>query len=117
MLKIYKSISTIKAKEATGNKPTHYLKAQINKDDKEGVLVASLWAKSGEKDGVKYNFLSGVMKDKFVDQDGNIPPREGYVIVSESELNGLLTALREMKAKLGEPADDYPINDGEPAPF
>lgn len=117
MIKQYKFISTIKAKNPVGNKPTHYLKATINKDDKEGELVASLWAKSGEKDGVKYNFLSGVMKDKFVDQDGNIPPREGYVIVSESELNGLLTALREMKAKLGEPTDDYPVNEGEPVPF
>lgn len=117
MLKIYKSISTIKAKDAQGNKPTHYLKAQINKDDKDGVLVASLWAKSGEKDGVKYNFLSGVMKDKFIDQDGKTPPRDGYVIVSETDLNGLITALREYKAKLGEPADDYPINDSTETPF
>ena len=106
MIKIYKNISTIKAKEVSGSKPTHYLKAQLSREDKDGVLVASLWAKSGEKDGVKYNFLSGEMSTQYQD-------RPGYVIVSETDLNGLITALREYKAKLGEVDDDptYPKNE------
>ena len=105
MIKIYKNISTIRAKEVSGNKPTHYLKAQTSRED-EGVLVASLWAKSGEKDGVKYNFLSGEMSTQYQD-------RPGYVIVNEQDLNGLITALREYKAKLGEAEDDptYPKNE------
>lgn len=113
MIKIYKNISTIKAKEVSGSKPTHYLKAQLSREDKDGVLVASLWAKSGEKDGVKYNFLSGEMSTQYQD-------RPGYVIVSETDLNGLITALREYKAKLGEVDEDpsYPKNDNsEPIPF
>lgn len=113
MIKQYKFISTFKKNGATGNQPTHSILAKENMKDEKGVFVASLWTK--EANGNK--FLSGKMDDKFVDQDGNKPSREGYVIVSESELNGLLTALREMKAKLGEPADDYPVNDNEPAPF
>ena len=113
MLKIYKNISTVKAKEVSGSKPTHYLKATTSREDKEGVLVSSLWAKSGDKDGVRYNFLSGEMSTKYQD-------RQGYVIVNEEDLNNLLTALREYKAKLGEAEDDptYPKNeDSQDIPF
>jgi len=106
MLKIYKNISTIKAKDPQGSKPTHYLKATTSKEDRDGVLVASLWAKSGEKDGVKYNFLSGEMSTQYQD-------RPGFVIVNEQDLNSLITALREYKAKLGEVDEDptYPKNE------
>ncbi len=98
MIKIYRTISTVKAKEVSGNKPTHYLRAGTSKDDKEGELVASLWSK--EYNGSK--FLSGEMKKKWIDQDGNFPPREGYVIVKETDLSNLIQVLREYKIKLGE---------------
>lgn len=120
MIKIYRNISTIQAKEVSGNKPTHYLKATTSREDKEGALVASLWAKTYDQNGETKRFLSGEMKKTFIDQDGNNPPREGFVIASETDLNNLLTSLREYKAKLGEVEDDptYPKNeDSQDIPF
>ena len=109
MIKTYKFISTFKKNGATGNQPTHSILAKQNMKDEKGVFVASLWSKdiNGNK------FLSGKMDDAFVDMDGAKAPREGYVIVSETDLNGLITALREYKAKLGEVEDDptYPKNE------
>lgn len=105
MIKIYKTISTVKAKEPKDNQPTHYLVAKENKESEQKEFVASLWAKSGEKDGVKYNFLSGEMSKKF---DGE-KPREGFVIVKVSELEKVLKLAEAMEQKLRSPlGDGYP---------
>ena len=60
-MKIYKYISTTKAKDPSGNKPTHYLKAKVNAGDQTSEFIASLWAKEfTNQDGTVSKFLSGV---------------------------------------------------------
>ena len=113
MIQKYKFISTINKKEVTGSQPTHYLKATKGKDDKEGVFVASLWARSYENDGVTKRFLSGQMSDAFND-------KPGFVIVNETDLDTLIARCQEMKKQLGEPIDEnYPTpgKDGTPDPL
>mgnify|MGYP003591187212 FL=1 len=112
MIQKYKFISTINKKEVTGSQPTHYLKATKGKDDKEGVFVASLWARSYENDGVTKRFLSGQMSDAFND-------KPGFVIVNEKDLDNLIARCQEMKKQLGEAYDvDYPTpgKGGNPNP-
>lgn len=105
MIKIYKTISTVKAKEPKENQPTHYLVAKENKDSQDKEFVASLWAKSGETNGVKYNFLSGEMSKKFEGEK----PREGFVIVKVSELERVIKLAEAMEQKLRSPlGDGYP---------
>jgi len=106
----YKSISTIQKKDVTGSQPTHYLKAQKDKDDKEGVFVASLWSKAYEKEGVTKKFLAGNMNDEY---NG----KTGYVIVSETDLDNLIKVCQEMKKKLGGVDEYYPQNDNSEIPF
>lgn len=101
-MKIYRTISTVKAKDPQGSKPTHYLVAKENRDSQDKEFVASLWAKSGEKDGQKYNFLSGEMSKKF-------ESKKGFVIVDEDELNQVLKLAEAMQQKLSSPLGDaYP---------
>jgi hypothetical protein len=95
-MKIYKYIATVRAKEPKDRMPTHYLSAKENQGDKDGELVASLWAKSGEKNGVKYNFLSGEMKSQWTDHTDPSKSRKGFVIVEEKELNRLLKLEKEV---------------------
>lgn len=106
-MKIYKFISTIKAKDPQGNRPTHYLSAKENQGDKEGELVASLWAKEYMKDGVPVKFLSGEMKSQWTDHTDPSKSREGFVIVKERDLNELLKLLGEQ---------DVEVEDSEPHP-
>lgn len=106
-MKILRYISTVKAKDVTGNKPTHYLKARENQGDKDGELVASLWAKEYMKDGVPVKFLSGEMKSQWTDHTDPSKSREGFVIVKERDLNELLKLLGEQ---------DVEVEDSEPHP-
>lgn len=92
-MKIYKSISTVKAKEVVGNRPTHYLVAKENMGDQKGEFVASLWAK--ESNGSK--FLSGEMKAQYTDHTDASKSRKGFVIVEEAELNKLLNAYKSLQ--------------------
>ena len=89
-MKIYRYISTLKAKEPKEKMPTHYLVAKENQGDEKSEFVASLWSKQYEKDGVKKNFLSGEMKSTYTDHTDSSKSREGYVIVKEKDLNELL---------------------------
>lgn len=89
-MKIYRFISTVRAKDPQGNKPTHYLSARENQGDQNGELVASLWSKTIEKDGVKKSWLSGEMKGEYKDHTEPTKSRKGYVIVEEAELNELI---------------------------
>jgi hypothetical protein len=90
-MKIYRFISTIKAKETTGKQPTHYLVAKPEQTTEKGEFVASLWAKSYKnKDGEEVRFLSGEMKAQWTDHNDQSKSREGFVIVNERELNKLL---------------------------
>jgi len=96
-MKIYKYIATIKAKDPQGNKPTHYLKAKENQGDKEGELVASLWAKEWKNlEGQVVKFLSGEMKSQWTDHTDPSKNRTGYVIIEEKELNRLLKLERDV---------------------
>ncbi len=109
-MKIYRIISTVKAKDAGDKKPTHYLKAGIDKDDKKPEYVASLWAKEWKSpEGVVVKFLSGQMKDQWTDHTDPSKSRKGYVIVEEAELNKLLK-------DVGEPAEEAEVVD-EDIPF
>jgi len=105
-MKIYKFISTVKAKDPQGNKPTHYLSAKENQGDQNGELVASLWSKSMEKDGVKKAWLSGEMKAQYTDTSKT---RKGYVIVEEEELRQLLKQIPQEKVD-----EDEVIQDNNP---
>lgn len=89
-MKIYKFISTVKAKDPKDKQPTHYLSAKQNQGDQNGELVASLWSNSMEKDGVKKAWLSGEMKSQYTDHTDSSKTRKGYVIVEEEELKQLL---------------------------
>lgn len=91
-MKIYKYILTSKARDVTGQKPTHYLKAFENKGDQIGEFVASLWTKEGkDRDGNgTYKFLSGEMKAQWTDHTDTSKSRKGFVIVEEAELNKLI---------------------------
>lgn len=112
MIQKYKFISTISKKEVTGSQPSHYLKATKGKEDKDGVFVASLWAKSYEVDGATKKFLSGQMNDAYLD-------KPAFVIVNETDLDNLIARCQEMKKQLGEPIDEnYPVagKDGTPDP-
>jgi hypothetical protein len=103
MIKQYKEIATLQKKDVKEGQPSHYLKAKVNKDDKEGVIVASLWSKSYDNNGVTKRFLSGLMSEPYQDRDG-------YVIVSQKDLNNLIKVCQEMKKQLGEtPDDNYPV--------
>lgn len=96
-MKIYKYIATTKAKDAQGNKPTHYLKAKLNQGDKESEFVASLWSKEFKnQDGTVSKFLSGEMKAQYTDHTDPKKSRKGYVIVEEVELNRLLILEQEV---------------------
>jgi len=75
--------------------PTHYIKAKENQGDQEGEFVASLWARTWEKDGVKKNWLSGEMKSTYTDHTDTSKSREGYVIVKEKDLNELLKLTKQ----------------------
>lgn len=111
-MKIYRYVSTTKAKDASGNKPTHYLKAKENQGDKDGEYVASLWTKEFEKDGEKIKFLSGEMKAQYTDHTDTSKSRKGFVVVEEAELNRLLKLEAEIN---GIDAPTKPQNDpGEP---
>jgi len=108
-MKIYKFISTVKAKDPQGNKPTHYLSAKENQGDQNGELVASLWSKSMEKDGVKKAWLSGEMKAQYTDHTDTSKTRKGYVIVEEEELRQLLKQIPQEKVD-----EDEVIQDNNP---
>lgn len=109
-MKIYRNISTIKAKDPKGKMPTHYLSAKENQGDQNGELVASLWARSGEKNGVKYNFLSGEMKRQWTDHTDPSKSRDGYVIIKEKDLNELLKLV-------GQDNGEEIVDDGSGIPF
>jgi len=104
-MKIYKFIETVKAKAVSGNLPTHYLKAKENQTDKDGELVASLWAKTWEnpETKVKSNWLSGQMKNEYKDHTDPSKSREGFVVVKEKELKELIAENKSLK---GEASDD-----------
>lgn len=94
-MKIYRYISTVKAKDQEGKKPTHYLKATVEKTDKEGELVASFWSKEWKSpEGEVKKFLSGEMKSQWTDHTDPKKSRKGYVIVEEAELNKLLNGAK-----------------------
>ncbi len=99
-MKIYKYISTVKAKDPQGKKPTHYIKAKVNMGDpdNEGEFVASLWAKEYTRDGVTNKFLSGEMKSQYTDHTDPSKSRKGFVIVEEAELNKLLNAYKDLES-------------------
>lgn len=102
-MKIYKYIATTKAKDITGNKPSHFLKAKANQGDQESVFVASLWTKEFKNEDGVSKFLSGEMKSEYVDHTDPKKSRKGYVIVEEAELNKLL---RQLENKEDEPKSD-----------
>lgn len=122
MIKIYRSISTVKAKDPQGNKPTHYLKAKENSGDPESEFVASLWAKEYTKDGVTSKFLSGEMKAQYTDHSDPTKSRKGFVIVEEVELNKLLNAYKtfmgDKEISVATPEGvEYPENNLGDSPF
>ena len=90
-MKIYRFVSTIKAKDPKDKQPTHYLVAKQDQTTEKGEFVASLWAKEYKnKDGESVKFLSGQMKETWTDHTDKSKSRKGYVIVEEDELNKLL---------------------------
>ena len=109
MLKIYKFISTVKAKDPKDKQATHYLSAKENQGDQNGELVASLWSKSMEKDGVKKAWLSGEMKAQYTDHTDSSKTRKGYVIVEEEELKQLLKKIPSETLE-----EDTMIQDNDP---
>lgn len=109
-MKIYRIISTTKAKDAQGNKPTHYLKAKENQGDQSSEFVASLWAKEFKnQDGTISKFLSGEMKAQWTDHTDPSKSRKGYVIVEEAELNKLLKETGEPTEEPDIPVEDIPF--------
>ena len=58
-MKIYRLISTIKAKDPKEKQPTHYLVAKQDQTTEKGEVVASLWAKEYKNsDGESVKVLS-----------------------------------------------------------
>jgi len=109
-MKIYRYISTIKAKDAEGKKPTHYLVAKEEQTTEKGEFVASLWAKTYKnKDGVEVKFLSGEMKAQWTDHTDPSKSRKGYVIVEEAELNKLLREVGDTSEEADIPPEDDPF--------
>lgn len=122
MIKIYRSITTVKAKDPQGKQPTHYLKAKVNPGDPESEFVASLWAREVERDGVVSKFLSGEMKAQYTDHTDPTKSRKGFVIVEEAELNKLLNAYKtfvgDKEVSVATPEGvDYPENNLGDSPF
>lgn len=119
-MKIYKYISTVKAKDPQGNKPTHYIKAKVNTGDpdSEGEFVASLWTREYTRDGITSKFLSGEMKSQWTDHNDPTKSRKGFVIVEEAELNKLLNAyeaLQSTEVNVRTPDGiEYPENEIDP---
>jgi hypothetical protein len=112
MIKIYRYIATVKAKDPQGNKPTHYLKAKENQGDKEGEFVASLWTKEFKnQNGEVSRFLSGEMKSQWTDHTDSSKNREGFVIIKERDLNELLKLVKTEKV------EEVPEDDGSGIPF
>lgn len=107
-MKIYKYISTVKAKEPKGKSPTHYLAAKENMNDPKGEIVASLWSKEFTKDGQTSRFLSGEMKSQWTDHTDPSKSREGYVIIRERDLNELMKLAGEQDVDV---EDDIPPSD------
>lgn len=112
-MKIYRNISTVKAKDAQGKKPTHYLKASVDQNDKAPEFVASLWAKEWKTDeGTTVKFLSGQMKEQWTDHTDPTKSRKGFVIVEEADLNRLLKLEREVNG-----VEEVQTADTTEAPF
>lgn len=106
-MKIYKYISTIKAKDPKDKQPTHYLVAKEEQTTEKGEFVASLWAKEyTNKEGEVVRFLSGEMKASWTDHTDPSKSREGFVIIKERDLNELLKLTGEQDVEVAPQEDD-----------
>ena len=109
-MKIYRYISTIKAKESKDKQPSHYLVAKEQQTTEKGEFVAALWAKSYKnKSGEEVRFLSGEMKAQWTDHTDPSKNRKGFVIVEENELNKLLREVGEPAEEADIPPEDVPF--------